>query len=204
LKSAPVETDEDVRLARFRQIPPNSNIPATTTSLIARAKEIADIRKYLSHNDIRLVTLIGPPGIGKTRLEHRSRACMALAVISLMVFSSSPGSIRQPKSDSPVTIAQVSGLCGGKQICTVEEQLKEGIGDRHMLIVMDNCEHLDRRRIAPLAFFLLSACSFDDPCHQPGSAAYPRRMDVSPSRHSRSPNENSCSMWKALHYVSLR
>src|SRR5919108_3817309 len=67
-KSAPDETEED-RPWRASGKSPRSNIPATTTSLIAREKEIADLRKYLSREDIRLVTLLGPPGIGKTRLS---------------------------------------------------------------------------------------------------------------------------------------
>jgi ATP-dependent Clp protease ATP-binding subunit ClpA len=55
-----------------------SNIPASTTSLIAREGEIALVREYMSKRDIRLVTLVGPPGIGKTRLSIES----ARAVLS--------------------------------------------------------------------------------------------------------------------------
>src|SRR6185436_14497719 len=67
-KSAPVDTEEE-RPWRASTNPSRSNIPATTTSLIAREKEIALIREYLAKDDIRLVTLMGPPGIGKTRLS---------------------------------------------------------------------------------------------------------------------------------------
>ena len=47
----------------------HSNLPATTTSLIGREQEIKLVCDYLLNDDIRLVTLIGPPGIGKTRLS---------------------------------------------------------------------------------------------------------------------------------------
>jgi len=67
-KSAPVEAGEEL-LWRAAAKSPRSNIPAPTTSLIAREKEIALVREYLSKGNIRLVTLIGPPGIGKTRLS---------------------------------------------------------------------------------------------------------------------------------------
>src|SRR6476660_2814045 len=46
-----------------------SNLPLTVTSLIGRKDEIADLREYLLNLQIRLVTLVGPPGIGKTRLS---------------------------------------------------------------------------------------------------------------------------------------
>ncbi len=48
-----------------------SNLPSTTTSLIGREREIALIKEYLVSEGHRLVTLIGPPGIGKTRLSLR-------------------------------------------------------------------------------------------------------------------------------------
>ena len=67
-KSAPADADEGWPW-RAPGKSPRSNIPATTTSLIGRASEIAFVREYLSNQDIRLVTLMGPPGIGKTRLS---------------------------------------------------------------------------------------------------------------------------------------
>jgi predicted ATPase/DNA-binding XRE family transcriptional regulator len=153
LKTAPVETDDDLRWRAFAKLP-RSNIPATTTSLVAREKEIADIRKYLEQDDIRLVTLIGPPGIGKTRLSIEA-ARMALpdfpdgAFFVALAPLDNPGLIAQ-------TIAQSLGFVGATNL-PVEEQLKQGIGDRHMLIVMDNCEHLVED-VARLAFGLLSGC----------------------------------------------
>src|SRR6185503_12630421 len=63
LKSAHVDIDQNLPWRASSKVP-RSNIPATTTSLIAREKEIALVREYLSKDDIRLVTLIGPPGIG--------------------------------------------------------------------------------------------------------------------------------------------
>lgn len=152
-KSAPVESDEDLPWHASVKLP-RSNIPATTTSLIAREKEIADIRKYLAQDDIRLVSLIGPPGIGKTRLSIES-ARTALpdfpdgAFFVALAPLDNPGLIAQ-------TIAQSLGFVGATNL-PVEEQLKQGIGDRHMLIVLDNCEHLVED-VARLALDLLSAC----------------------------------------------
>ncbi len=45
-----------------------TNLPASTTAVVGREREIEDLRTLLNREDVRLVTLIGPPGTGKTRL----------------------------------------------------------------------------------------------------------------------------------------
>jgi predicted ATPase/transcriptional regulator with XRE-family HTH domain len=132
-----------------------SNIPATTTSLVGREKEIVDVHDYLLMTDIRLVTLIGPPGVGKTRLGISS-ARAALRNFAAGVFFVTLAPLDDPALIA-VTIAQALGYMGARNISTIE-QLKEGIGDKQMLIVLDNCEHLIDD-IASLTSFLLSACS---------------------------------------------
>src|SRR5215216_1288077 len=62
-KSAPGETREEFPWSTSTRSAP-SNLPATVTSLIGREKEIALVRDYLSNPAIRLITLMGPPGIG--------------------------------------------------------------------------------------------------------------------------------------------
>src|SRR5690242_2642247 len=44
------------------------NIPVQLTSLVGRQAEVTSLRELLRRDDIRLVTLTGAPGIGKTRL----------------------------------------------------------------------------------------------------------------------------------------
>src|SRR5215216_4524802 len=67
-KTTPTEMTEDTPWRASSKVR-RSNIPATSTSLIGRQHEITQIREYLSRHDLRLVTLMGPPGIGKTRLS---------------------------------------------------------------------------------------------------------------------------------------
>src|SRR5450432_597385 len=47
---------------------PPTNLPTQPTVLIGRDEDVSAIRKRLHHPESRLLTLIGPPGIGKTRL----------------------------------------------------------------------------------------------------------------------------------------
>ena len=151
---APVDTEEE-RPWRTSGKSPRSNIPATTTSLIAREKEIALVREYLSKDDIRLVTLMGPPGIGKTRLS------IEVARASLHDFPDGVFFVALAPLEDPnliaSAIAQALGFLGVKNISTLE-QLKQGIADKHVLLVLDNCEHLIEA-VALLASDLLSACS---------------------------------------------
>jgi predicted ATPase/DNA-binding XRE family transcriptional regulator len=132
-----------------------SNIPATVISLIGRENEIAEIQAYLQREEIRLLTLIGPPGIGKTRLGIETARTL-LPNFTAGVYFVALAPLENP-SLLAATVAQALGFVGVRNI-TAEEQLKEGIGDKEILIVLDNCEHLIEEA-AELASFLLSACS---------------------------------------------
>ena len=133
---------------------PRSNLPIMVTSLIGREKEIAEIHNYLLQADVRLVTLTGPPGIGKTRLS------IECARAALPDFPHGVFFVALAPLDSPaliaVTVAQAMGFVGTGNVSTME-QLKEGIGNKQLLIVLDNCEHLIEE-VASLASSLLSVC----------------------------------------------
>ena len=134
---------------------PRSNLPATFTSLIGRDKDIAAVQDYLTNPDIRLVTLIGAPGIGKTRLSIAS-ASKSLAEFSDGVFFVALAPLDQP-SLIPSAISQALGYIE-KNNLSPEERLIEGIANKRMLLVLDNCEHLIED-VTRLASSLLSACS---------------------------------------------
>jgi predicted ATPase/transcriptional regulator with XRE-family HTH domain len=134
---------------------PRSNLPASISSLVGREQAIADIQNYLSREDIRLVTLIGPPGIGKTRLSIET-ARTELSTFPDGVFFVALAPLEDP-SLIALTIVQALGFVEAKNV-PARQQLMDGIGEKQMLIVLDNCEHLIEE-VAPLTSDLLSACS---------------------------------------------
>jgi predicted ATPase/serine/threonine protein kinase len=119
-----------------------TNLPVQRTGLVGRQKEVAAAKELLLREDVRLVTVTGPGGIGKTRL--------AVQVASGLVENFPGGTHFVPLShvSDPDLIAsmivQVLGIreAGGKPPL---ELLKENFEDplrAPMLIVLDNFEHL--------------------------------------------------------------
>jgi predicted ATPase/transcriptional regulator with XRE-family HTH domain len=133
---------------------PRTNVRAPLTSFIGRDKEVADVRAYVSNPDTRLVTLVGPPGIGKTRLS------LAVARESLPEFRNGVFFVGlaplEDQSLVALTIAQTLGFVETPDRSS-SEQLKDEIGDKHILVILDNVEHvLDTTAI--VVSDLLSAC----------------------------------------------
>ncbi len=62
-------------LLRAPPLPPRS-LPAQPTPLIGRDREVALVRGLLRRAEVRLVTLTGPAGIGKTRLALAAAECL--------------------------------------------------------------------------------------------------------------------------------
>jgi predicted ATPase/class 3 adenylate cyclase len=131
------------------------NLPVQVTSFIARVREIALVHEYLSRADIRLITLMGPPGIGKTRLSIEA-ARASLQEFPDGVFFVALAPLDNPESIPSAIIQALGYMESGED--APEDQLKESIGQKQMLIVLDNCEHLIEE-IASIASRLLSACS---------------------------------------------
>jgi predicted ATPase/transcriptional regulator with XRE-family HTH domain len=115
------------------------SLPTPLTSLIGRARELTNLRACLQRTDVRLLTLTGAPGIGKTRLAIQAAADIGEAFADGVCFVA-----LAPVSDSTAVaaaIAQALGLQERPDQSTVES-LKEYLRDRQLLLVLDNFEHL--------------------------------------------------------------
>lgn len=135
---------------------PRSNLPIPLTSTIGREKELCALNQYLQNPEMRLITLVGPPGIGKTRLSiEASRS--AMPEFRDGIFFVDFASINDPASITSTVLQALRFTELSKQ--PLEQHLSNSIGDKQLLLVWDNCEHLIEG-IAYLATSLLSKCSY--------------------------------------------
>jgi predicted ATPase/DNA-binding CsgD family transcriptional regulator len=129
-----------VRLVgRFADGIPLEPPPHPLTPLVGRERESAGIRQLLAQDEVRLCTLTGPGGIGKTRLAiQAAHDCLPDFPDGVAWVSLAP--LTDPDLVLP-TIAQAIGVVGpGAQ--PVSERIARALDGRHMLIVLDNFEHL--------------------------------------------------------------
>lgn len=119
----------------------HTNLPAALTSFVGREEEVDAIRRRLLQWATRLLTLTGPPGIGKTRL--------ALEVASGLVGAGAlPDGVflvdMAPVSDPDMLPAAVVRALGVEPDGAepVEAALLKYLAGRRMLLVLDNMEHL--------------------------------------------------------------
>ena len=116
-----------------------SNLPAQTTPLIGREQEVVDVCTLLRRGDVRLVTLTGPGGVGKTRLSLQV-ATELLDDFTDGVYFVELAPINDPTLLAP-TIASTLGAkeAGGQPIVEI---LTDYLLDKQLLLVLDNFEQL--------------------------------------------------------------
>jgi predicted ATPase len=120
-------------------MPGRWQLPTLPSRLVGRAAELAELRRLLTAGDSRLVTLVGPGGIGKTRLALATadsvRTAFPDGVAAVMLAA-----VRTPE-DVPAGVASALGLPE-----TFGRAPADAVGDflrpRRVLLVLDNFEQV--------------------------------------------------------------
>ncbi|MGH2600996.1 MAG: ATP-binding protein, partial [Dehalococcoidia bacterium] len=129
------------------------NLPPQPTRLVGRDRDLEALRDRLRRPDVRLITLTGAAGTGKTRLAVEA-AMALLEDFEDGAFFVDLAPIRDAEA-VPSAIAQSLGLReAGEQ--PLPASLVEALRGRHMLLVLDNCEQV--LAAAPYVAGLLAAC----------------------------------------------
>ncbi|HYW23832.1 MAG TPA: LuxR C-terminal-related transcriptional regulator [Terriglobales bacterium] len=130
-----------------------TNLPSELTPFLGRERELSDLSRLI--HGARLVSLLGPAGIGKTRLAVR------LADLLSRRYPDGAWLIQlAPVADSDLLPAVIAGALGIAEARPGETLagLEAALSSRQMLLVLDNCEHLVEPAAAVVEH-LLRTCS---------------------------------------------
>src|SRR5229473_3274968 len=144
LKGEKAATDSPMRF---------QNLPALLTPLIGREQQEQAISAFLRRPEVRLLTLIGTGGIGKTRLASQ------VATDLIEVFPHGVCLVQlAPISDSNLVVPTIAQTLGLRDVAerSLFESLKAFLRDKHLLLLLDNFEQV--LEAAPALVELLLAC----------------------------------------------
>ncbi|MEV4177927.1 LuxR C-terminal-related transcriptional regulator [Nonomuraea sp. NPDC049709] len=164
------------------------NLPAEATSFVGRRRELAAGRRKLT--EARLVSLVGPGGVGKTRLALRLAADLGRG------FPDGAWLVELAEVRDPTLVADavMAALDLRDQAATEPAaRLRSYLRDKRALLVVDNCEHL-LAAIAPLVADLMRAApgvrviaTSREPLSAPGEHVVPVPPLDLPAPHARVP-----------------
>ena len=135
---------------------PPPPLPLPCTSFVGREKELADVKRLLRSEHVRLLTLTGPGGSGKTRLALQVAAGISAAFPG-GIYMISLASVLDPETVAS-TIAQAVGLrhTGGRPLSEALRQFLAISVEAPTLLLLDNFEQVTDA--APLLTVLLAGC----------------------------------------------
>jgi class 3 adenylate cyclase len=116
-----------------------TNLPVPATPFLGREEELAAVVGILGEPDVRLVSLVGPGGTGKTRLALQV-AAEASDAYPDGVFWAPLAPLREPALVLPAVEAALS-VMEGKESSPVDD-LARALAGRRLLVLVDNVEHL--------------------------------------------------------------
>ncbi|HJP71327.1 MAG TPA: adenylate/guanylate cyclase domain-containing protein [Candidatus Limnocylindria bacterium] len=143
-----------------------TNLPVPATAFLGREAELGEIGALLARDDVRVVTLTGPGGTGKTRLALQAAANASDA------FPDGVWWVPLASLRDPALVLESAG-----RALSAAGDLSDHIGDKRMLVVFDNFEHVTTA--ADGLASLLAACAklavlvtSREPLHLDGELVY--------------------------------
>jgi predicted ATPase/DNA-binding SARP family transcriptional activator len=124
---------------------PLGNLPSPLTPLIGRENELAALEETLLSEDVRLVTILGPGGMGKTRLGLAMGTCSAITdAFPDGIFFVPLAPLSDHRQIAPAVAEslrlQLESRPGRKR--TPQQQVSDYLREKRTLLVLDNFEHL--------------------------------------------------------------
>jgi non-specific serine/threonine protein kinase len=137
------------------------SLPVPLTSFVGREQEAAAVVALLREPDVRLVTLTGPGGVGKTRLAVRVADEVAGAPSTSSGQAFANGVAFVPLAavpDAALVVPAVAHALGVREAGDrpLADRLVDALRERHLLLVLDNVEHV--AAAAPFVVALLVGC----------------------------------------------
>ncbi len=141
------EPEEQEPLSPYHLVPPSSfhpailstpahNLPVAPTPFVGRTRDLADILSRLQ--TVRLLTLVGPGGMGKTRLALEAGR-QQLSTYSDGVWFVALAALTSPTAIASAIVTALGATVQGGEPRTILGQLLQ---QKHLLLILDNFEHL--------------------------------------------------------------
>jgi predicted ATPase len=135
-KKLPLSTDAATPVVHEEKV---YRPPSSLTALLGREKESEQIIESLQRGDIRILTLIGPPGVGKTRLSLHVAEKLAAQFVNGAVFVN-----LAPISDHTMVLTALGAALDVHESsdASIQSMLETFLQKKSLLIVMDNFEQV--------------------------------------------------------------
>lgn len=120
---------------------PRHNLPAATTGFVGRQAEMVELRRLLSSPETRLLTILGPGGVGKTRLALETAAACVPAFLNGVWFVSL-AEVGPEQSDAlPLALVDALPMASAGAI-SPRQQVLDFLRQKEILLVLDNLEQM--------------------------------------------------------------
>jgi len=187
---------------------PTPALPVQLTSFVGRVAEVAKLCERLQQADVRLLTLTGAGGCGKTRLALRTAEMVAHR------YAHGVHWVELAALENPDLLPQMLLERWALSRGAIDDPLvalSNFVGGRRMLLVLDNCEHLVEA-VARLAMALLRTCpglqivaTSREALAVPGEVTYPvQPMALPPALRGASPRAAEIMQYEAIQLFVAR